>query len=275
MPQSLSAGPSRGVSPDGDISDLPIEALESLQQEFERMHVSRRQKINSSKLRRAQHLRSEYRIKIKDEHIKSVLQRRSSLESQRAHDKRMMAEKKQRRRESRLRLIETVGTNALKLGHCSTKQLKSTNQRRKDVLKRKEMLQQQKDAERKQKFLEKQRKRDRKVSKPMRHSKYLRPQSASNSFLFSEDKENDDDDSDDSENVSFLRTKKLSRSKSQSFVQCSSSSERNTRSALKALFGFKSNQNKRRKAKKSFNFMKPTLSAYLFSDNPTCLLANC
>lgn len=134
--------------------------LDNLQKEFHRMEVSRRQKVNCMKIKRSQQLRTEYKIKSKDEHIKHVKQRRASLDNIKTQQIINKSAKNQRKRESRLKLLETVGTNALKHGHLFTNQYKKMNQRRENVLQRKQKLQQEKDQKRKQEYIQKQRQRD-------------------------------------------------------------------------------------------------------------------
>lgn len=276
--------------------DKPIwDELESIQKQFERMELNRRSKVNLLKLRKSQQLRAEYRLKVKDEHSRNVQQRRLSIDSAKQQERRNVADRKQRKRDSRLRLLETVGTNALKFGHSFERQHQSVTQRRQSVQQRREQIQQQKDEKKKREFQEKQRKRDQKIRNALhRHSRNaerkqrtgsVRPKSACTSFLFDDkDREsmNAHDVSDDlsSESPSDLsssfmamnRNKTLTRSMSASFVQFADSEiEEKPQSTLKSLFRSK----KKKKRRGSYGFMKPTLSAYLFTNNPSTMFANC
>lgn len=267
--------------------------LESIQRQFERMELNRRQKVNLLKQRKSQQLRAEYRVKVKDEHIRSVQQRRLSMDSAKQQERRSVADRKQRKRDSRLRLLETVGTNALKFGHSFERHHKSVCERRKSVLERREQIQQEKDEKKKREFMQKQKKRDKRIRTAL-HRKHssttTRPKSACTSFLFDEkDKENILEISEDlsSESPSDLSSSfcsmmgsgrrastanKLNRSMSASFVQFADSElVEKPKSTLKSLFRSK----RKKKRSGSYGFMKPTLSAYLCTNNPSTMFANC
>lgn len=306
---------SRSTSFSGSQDKQIWDELEDIQKQFERMEVNRRQKVNLLKLRKSQQLRAEYRLKVKDEHIRNVQQRRLSIDSAKQQERRNLADRKQRKRDSRIRLLETVGTNALKFGHSFDRQHQSQDERRRNVLQRREHLQQQKDEKKKREFLQKQQKRDKRIRNALHktHRKHstasnhnpngiVRPKSACTSFLFDEkNKENVNDHqhqscdhiSDDlsSESPSDLSssfftgnvqmgkpkmnragTAKLSRSLSATFVQFTESNlEEKPKSTLKSLFRSK----KKKKRSGSYGFMKPTLSAYLFTNNPSTMFASC
>ena len=139
-----------------------LDELNDLQKQFEKMELNRRQKVNSIKIKGTQRIRSEYRIKTKDEHIQNVKQRRKSLDSHRTRERLSNANRKERKRKSRRRLKDSVGSNSLKHGSSFILQQKSINERRENVFQRRQQLQREEAQKRKVQFLEKQRKRDQK-----------------------------------------------------------------------------------------------------------------
>ena len=265
--------------------------LNNLQKQFDRMEVNRRQKVNSIKYRRTQQLKAEYKIKVKDQHIENVKQRRASLDSMKSFEIKSNADRRERKRQCRLKLLASAGPNSLK---CRSM---SVNKRRENVFQRKQLIQQQKDQKKKEEYWQKQREREKRISRAMHRKKSvkaLRPRSATTSFLQADKPKYHDENkmnrsfsayigqhtnceaSDSETSLDFLKRdnqKKIFRSKSAATFRSSSfiqeDNKENERQPLRQLNRSKSKR-KRRKAK---NFMKPTLSAYLCVNNPKNLIS--
>ena len=304
-----------------------LSELDNLQKEFQRMEVNRRQKVNSMKLKRNQQLLTEYKIKLKDEHIKHVRQRRTSLENHKTREKLNKSAKNQRKRESRLKLLETVGSNALKYGHLFTAQQKQTQKRRETVLQRRQELERQKDQKKKEEFMQKQKQRDKQIARAINNKRKapMRPKSASNSFCLYDNKHNNHnnhnnhhhstnniqhfslshsfssfDEYRDKNHINYdsesdlslifdqkqtQKQKQMLRSKSAKTLRSSSrassldctSDDLITRKKGNQAFKYKHHEpsSTKNKKKKYYGFMKPTLSAYLVTNNPTKLFAAC
>jgi len=249
------------------------------------MDVNRRQKVNLNKHRRTQALKSEYKMKIKDQHIENVKQRRASMDNMKTMEIKSNAAQKERKRASRLKMLaNTTSINALKCRSLSA------HQRRENVLQRKQQMQQQKDQKKKEEYLQKQRKREKRITRALhkkKSTKALRPQSATTSFLQADkSKINDEnklnrsfqlhighhnignnelsDNASDDVSSDFMKKdngKRIVRSKSSSFIQ-----QENLRPLTQK-------KKKKRKRRKTHNFMRPTLSAYLCTNNPGNLIA--
>lgn len=127
-------------------------------------------------------------------------------------------------------------------------------------------------------------------------SSSLRPKSASTSFILSDNKNKEnmimnhsmssfDDiiDYDSESDLSFVFDKKPNqkqrlRSKSAKTLRASSLNPpepMTARNPLKPLKPLKYTKSQGNKKKKQYGFMKPTLSAYLLTNNPTKMLASC
>lgn len=270
--------------------DQTLNELDNLQKQFQRMELNRRQKVNIRKLKRNQQLLTEYKIKIKDEHIKLVRQRRASLDNLKTREKINKSAQNQRRRESRLKLLEMVGPNALKYGHLFSAQQKQNKKRRENVLQRKQEIQREKEKKRKEDYLQKQKLRDQKIAKVLSKRKKLRPKSTENDdnkendhfrsftsfdeYFHDENTNNYDSRSDDISNQIFQQ-KQMLRSKSEKNLRSSSGESSRASSRASSLNIASDNFVNRNKKRKYYGFMQPTLSTYLITNNPSSLFAAC
>ena len=140
--------------------ETTLSDLHSLQKQFRRMELARQQRVNVRHIQRARQMRIEAMSHLNQQKLDSVKSRKNLLEEEKERETKLIADRNERRRQSRLRMVAKFGFHGLATGNHVTTLAKQRDDRHKRALARKAEIDRKREMQTRNKFEQRQRHRN-------------------------------------------------------------------------------------------------------------------